>query len=60
MNRLTAANEQVQQLIDMWKDIQIEKFRVEEAEKKILQKYTITAGALLGDPLLCLRGCARC
>lgn len=56
MDRLTTANDQVQQLIDTWKEVQIEKFRVDEAEKKVIAKIENHCGGFMEKPLITLEG----
>ena len=56
MDRLTAANEQVQQLIDDWKEVQVNKYRVEEAERKILARIHNHCGGYMGKALIVLEG----
>lgn len=56
MDRLTAANEQVQHLINDWKEVQVDKFRVEEAEKKILAKIHNHCGGYMEQALIVLEG----
>ena len=46
----------VQSLIDEWKKIQIDKFRVAEAEKKLLSKIEKASGGFVGKTLVVLKG----